>query len=93
MTHSFAHDGSVSPVLGLLQIAYPVWPGMGSEVVFELWESSKTKAYAVRVLWSGKPLVTSTPLGTLDMVPYDQFVAYLRSSIPADLVGACYSSS
>ncbi|KAL1407401.1 hypothetical protein Q8F55_006833 [Vanrija albida] len=91
--HNFAHDGSVSPVLGLLQIAHPVWPGMGSEVVFELWESRQTSTHAVRVLWGGQPLVTSTPLGTLDMVPYDQFVAYLDATIPADLVAACYSQS
>ena len=29
---SFAHDGSMAPLLGLLQIDQPVWPGMGTEV-------------------------------------------------------------
>jgi acid phosphatase len=86
---SFAHDGSISPVLGVLQAAYPVWPGMGSEVVFELWNNKKTGKPHVRVLWSGQPLVTSTPLGTLDMVPLADFVAYLDETIPKDPVALC----
>lgn len=31
--HNIAHDGSVSPLLGFLQISTMVWPGMGSEVI------------------------------------------------------------
>ncbi|WVQ82669.1 hypothetical protein IAT38_004801 [Cryptococcus sp. DSM 104549] len=85
--HNFAHDGSVAPVLGLLQIDEPVWPGMGTEVVFELWK--KSSDYFVRVLFSGQPLKTSTPLGTLDMVKYETFEAYLADTIPDDLVKTC----
>lgn len=36
--HNIAHDGSVSRLLSILQIDTMVWPGMGSEVVFELWK-------------------------------------------------------
>jgi hypothetical protein len=36
--HNVAHDGSVSRVLSFLQIDNMVWPGMGSEVVFELYK-------------------------------------------------------
>lgn len=36
--HNIAHDGSVSRLLSVLQVEQMVWPGMGSEVVFELWE-------------------------------------------------------
>jgi acid phosphatase len=36
--HNVAHDGSVSRLLSVLQIDEMVWPGMGSEVVFELWK-------------------------------------------------------
>lgn len=36
-THNIAHDGSVSRLLSLLQIDEMVWPGMGAEVVFELY--------------------------------------------------------
>ncbi|KAI1343639.1 histidine acid phosphatase family protein [Xylariaceae sp. FL0016] len=39
--HNVAHDGSVSRVLSILQIDSMVWPGMGSEVIFELYEKSQ----------------------------------------------------
>ncbi len=35
--HNIAHDGSLSRLLSILQVDVMVWPGMGSEVVFELW--------------------------------------------------------
>jgi acid phosphatase len=35
--HNVAHDGSLSRLLSILQIEQMVWPGMGSEVVFEVW--------------------------------------------------------
>lgn len=72
-----------------------MWPGMGTEVVFELWKKKKTSSssssspYFIRVLLSGQPLETSTPLGTLDMVPWDEFERYLNETIPEDLVGMC----
>lgn len=36
--HNVAHDGSVSRLLSILQLDVMVWPGMGSEVVFELYK-------------------------------------------------------
>ena len=33
------------------------------------------KQYSIRVLWGGQPMKTSTPLGTLDMVPLADFFA------------------
>jgi 2-phosphoxylose phosphatase len=36
-SHNVAHDGSVSRLLSVLQVDVMVWPGMGAEVVFELW--------------------------------------------------------
>lgn len=36
--HNVAHDGSVSRLLSILQIDEMVWPGMGSEVIFEVYE-------------------------------------------------------
>lgn len=79
--HNVAHDGSVAPLLGALQIDELKWPGMGAEVVFELWKK-KDNSFYVRVLYGGKPLSTSGPLGVLDMLPYEKFDAYL-----SDLVG------
>ncbi|OHF02449.1 hypothetical protein CORC01_02144 [Colletotrichum orchidophilum] len=40
--HNVAHDGSVSRLLSILQLDHMVWPGMGSEVVFELYKKRKT---------------------------------------------------
>lgn len=60
---------------------------MASEIVFELWQ--KGKDTYIRVLFSGQPLVTSTKLGKLDMVRYEDFEAYLDSVLPKDIVKAC----
>ena len=73
--HNVAHDGSVSRLLSILQIDVMVWPGMGSEVVFELY--SKDGCWFVRVLWSSQVLRSSNPsLGLMDMVPVNTLLAY-----------------
>lgn len=38
--HNVAHDGSVSRLLSILQLDEMVWPGMGAEVVFELYRKA-----------------------------------------------------
>lgn len=74
--HNVAHDGSVSRLLSILQIERMVWPGMGSEVVFELY--SKQGCYYLRVLWGGQILQSSHPaFGHFDMVPVATFLAYI----------------
>lgn len=65
----------MAPLLGLLQVDIMVWPGMGSEIVFELYRNNRSRQFFVRVMWSGQPMKTSTPLGTLDMVKIDDFFA------------------
>ena len=73
--HNVAHDGSVSPLLSILQIDTMVWPGMGAEVVFELY--SKDACYFLRVLWGGQILKSSHPaFGLMDMVPVQTVLAY-----------------
>lgn len=48
--HNVAHDGSVSRLLSILQIDNMVWPGMGAEVVFELYrKKSETQPTATPV--------------------------------------------
>ena len=37
--HNVAHDGSIARVLGALQVESMVWPGLGSEIVFEVYRS------------------------------------------------------
>jgi 2-phosphoxylose phosphatase len=51
--HNVAHDGSVSRLLSFLQIDVMVWPGMGSEVVFEVYQKTSTA--------TATTLVTATP--------------------------------
>lgn len=75
--HNIAHDGSIAPLLGILQIDELRWPGMGAEVVFELWKRDGLDY--VRVLYGGQPLKTLTPLGVLDMKPLGDFLGYLDS--------------
>ncbi|KAK9460100.1 histidine phosphatase superfamily [Lipomyces oligophaga] len=82
--HNVGHDGSVSPLMGALQATYLRWPGMGAEVVFELWTKNDTSGYYIRVLYGGQPLATNTPMGTLDMIPVDTFISYIESLVGAN---------
>ena len=36
-SHNFIHDGDMGPILGALGIKALRWPGMGSNVAFEVW--------------------------------------------------------
>ena len=75
--HNIAHDGSISRLLSILQIEKMVWPGMGSEVVFELYRKKSDQQHYIRVLWGGQVLRSSNPtLGVLDMRPVNILVAY-----------------
>lgn len=81
--HNVAHDGSISMFLSALQVDEMVWPGMGAELVVEVWRDLKSRAEQkgerIRVLWGGKPLKSSNPdLGELDMVSAETFGAYLE---------------
>jgi acid phosphatase len=42
--HNVAHDGSMSRLLSILQLDEMPWPGMGSEVVFELYKKEASPA-------------------------------------------------
>jgi 2-phosphoxylose phosphatase len=78
--HNVAHDGSMSRLLSILQVDVMVWPGMGSEVVFELYK--REECYYLRVLWGGQVLRSSNPtLGLLDMVPVESLLRYVDWSV------------
>lgn len=75
--HNIAHDGSISHILNILQVEQMVWPGMGSEVIFELYKRKADHQYFVRVLWGGQVFRSSNPsLGVLDMLPVNILLAY-----------------
>jgi acid phosphatase len=54
--HNIAHDGSMSRLLSILQIEQMVWPGMGSEVVFEVYKKEEAPAQTTTLATA-----TSTP--------------------------------
>jgi 2-phosphoxylose phosphatase len=54
--HNVAHDGSMSRLLSILQLDQMVWPGMGSEVVFEVYKKEKPTSTTTPTT-----LVTATP--------------------------------
>ena len=68
-----------------------VWPGMGSELIFEIWNKGGERF--VRVLWGGTVIRSSNPgLGLLDMIPVQTFLEYFDGlvSVGAVLVpGLC----
>lgn len=80
--HNVAHDGSVSRLLSVLQVDAMVWPGMGSEVVFELYRKKKGhhhhgQDYVVRVLFGGQVMRSSNPdLGLMELIPVDTLLEY-----------------
>lgn len=91
--HNVAHDGSVSRLLSILQVEKMVWPGMGSEVVFELYKRKTDGRFFVRVLWGGQVLVSSNPsLGRMDMLSVDTLLAYFDGLVgmgAAKVPGLC----
>lgn len=52
-THNVAHDGSVSRLLSILQVDEMVWPGMGAEVVFELYQKGNRSESASQSVSAG----------------------------------------
>ena len=78
--HNVAHDGSLARLLGVLQVKEMGWPGMGAEVVFELYKAREgEKDWFIRILFSGQPLHSSSPMleGNEDnMIPLNQLLGY-----------------
>lgn len=92
--HNVAHDGSISRLLSVLQLEKMVWPGMGAEVVFELY--SKAGCFYLRVLWGGQVMVSSNPsFGAMDMVPICSVLAYFDGLVgvgASRIPGVCAES-
>jgi acid phosphatase len=84
--HLFGHDGELGPLLGSLGVPFLRWPGMGAEIVFELYKT-KADAHMVRVLYGGRPIRSSH--GDLSWMPLDQFAAIWQTYIPEDAKKMC----
>jgi hypothetical protein len=93
--HNVAHDGSISRLLSILQLSKMVWPGMGSEVVFELYSKKDSDCHFLRVLWGGQVLQSSHPtFGAMDMIPLGTVLAYFDGLVgvgAARVPGLCAS--
>ncbi|KAJ5197736.1 histidine acid phosphatase [Penicillium cinerascens] len=88
-THSFVHDGDLGPVLGAMGIQRLRWPGMGSNMAFEVWKTNEHQFF-VRVLYGGHPL--RTVHGDLEWVPLPDIVTQLMVHVPDDIVSMCNDS-
>lgn len=84
--HDFLHDGDVGPLAGALGITALRWPGMGSNLAFELWKTEAGSIYA-RVLYSGQPI--ETVYGMLDWIALSRLTDILRPFVPSDVVALC----
>ncbi|OIW25799.1 histidine acid phosphatase [Coniochaeta ligniaria NRRL 30616] len=75
--HNIAHDGSVSRVLSFLQADTMVWPGMGSEVVFEVY---KKKTSSTPTTSTAKPtaMTNATAVPTATPAPVSGSGYYVR---------------
>ena len=63
-------------LLSILQVDIMIWPGLGAELVFELY-SNKGGQHFVRILWGGNLFRSSNPvLGLVDMLPVDTLLGY-----------------
>ncbi|KAK0186483.1 phosphoglycerate mutase-like protein [Armillaria mellea] len=73
---TIAHDGSMAALLGFLQVAEMVWPGMGSEIIFELYRDA-----------GRRPMETSYAYGDAG---YDSVVSFVGMH-GEELYAACMS--
>ncbi|TVY47528.1 Counting factor [Lachnellula occidentalis] len=88
--HNVAHDGSISRLLSVLQLDEMVWPGMGSEVVFELYKKGSSPATVATAPTSG---IASPSISAAESAPSTSLGRYyirvlwkgqvLRSSNPS----------
>ncbi|KAF2152188.1 putative histidine acid phosphatase [Myriangium duriaei CBS 260.36] len=86
--HDFLHDGDIGPIAGALGIVGLRWPGMGSNIAFEVWETEAGEFFA-RVLYSGSPMETIH--GRLDWITLQKLDDILRPFVPTDAVSLCNS--
>ncbi|KAJ5429645.1 Histidine phosphatase superfamily clade-2 [Penicillium cf. griseofulvum] len=89
-SHIFIHDGDIGPILGALGIETLRWPGMASNIAFEVWETKDEnhgKSFYARVLYSGHPIRSIH--GLLDWVPLSKLIDIMSPYVPGDITSLC----
>jgi len=96
------HDSTIGPVLGALNITGFRWPPYASNMLFELWQDPSAvdgaadhdaaSSLSVRVVYNGVTLPIYAAGCCEDLCPFSQFVDYLNSIIPENLVELCSGS-
>lgn len=62
-------------LLSILQVDVMIWPGLGAELVFEIYNKSGERF--VRILWGGSLFRSSNPeLGLVEMLPVGRLLGY-----------------
>ncbi len=87
--HNIGHGEGVGPLLSVLGIPFLRCPGMGAEIVFEVWSEASTSANYIRILYGGQPLPTRFNNATWDMVPVADFFGYIGTFIAGDVFQKC----
>ncbi|KAL7269813.1 hypothetical protein RUND412_007504 [Rhizina undulata] len=91
--HNIAHDGSLASLLGALQVAEMVWPGLGSELITEVYSGKGVESgkWFVRILWGGR-VFESSALGKVDMIEAGELLTYIEGLVgerAQDVVSKC----
>jgi len=79
------HDGTMIRLaagLGIGKTSTLRWPGLGSEIVMEVWRTHDNRDF-VRVMHEGKPIEL------LQWVPLNDFIGLLEGQVPKDLLQMC----
>ncbi|KAG0347818.1 hypothetical protein BG005_011887 [Podila minutissima] len=82
------HDGTIGPLLGLLESTDLRWPPYASNLIFELWTAPSGERF-VRIFQNGSIMQTTTKWCNLEWCPISQFEANMRKYIPQDILGEC----
>lgn len=81
--HNIAHDGSMSGLVALLSdfidLGFFQWPGMGSEMVFQLYKANN-EDYYLRIMYGGKEI---------KFTPIEDFFNYLDDLDVAEASAQC----
>lgn len=88
-SHFSAHDTSLGPILGALDVEIP-WIPLASNLLWETWGDANGNSY-MRVIFNGR--VLSLPFCSRgSLCTWAEFRSHLATYVPHDLATACHAS-